>query len=265
MKVNRTVLRYFKRKKQSNRGFSLRALARDVDISAPFLSRVLRGEKPMPYFLLLKLGPILEIEHEVMIALKREYQPPFDVSPSVGHRSENPESKAPLDGWDLVNQQAYEVSLRQWFYLAILEFTTLKNYDGSADTIAQKLGISPVSVGIAVRELAAAGFLKEVDEGRFIKTNKKFRWGSSKSIESIRRFHDQMLEKAQIQLRTRTDAKEFERRLITGITLTTSPERINDAKRRLSEFLHELAEDLIDDNSTEVYQLAAQLFPLTEA
>lgn len=73
-----------------------------------------------------------------------------------------------------------------------------------------------------------------------------------------------MMKKAQEELMKKHSDIDFEKRLMTGITFTASPEKIRDVKKKLSDALHEIANDLIDDNGTEVYQLAAQLFPLTK-
>ncbi|RYZ95173.1 MAG: DUF4423 domain-containing protein [Proteobacteria bacterium] len=88
--------------------------------------------------------------------------------------------------------------------------------------------------------------------------------GSAKPNADIRRFHASMLERAQRELQHAVNEEDFERRLITGITISASPEKIAAAKQRLAECLHEIANELIEDKGTEVYHLAAQLFPLTK-
>jgi hypothetical protein len=103
-----------------------------------------------------------------------------------------------------------------------------------------------------------------VNNGQFKKANVRLRWGSAKSLAEIRNFHDQMLAKAQETLRQQTEDADFQRRLITGITVSANPEKIEAAKRKLAECLHEIANDLTAEPGSAVYHISGQLFPLTK-
>jgi hypothetical protein len=140
---------------------------------------------------------------------------------------------------------------------------SLGNYDGSVAMIASRLRIAKTTAEVAVRELISLGLLKETN-GKLSKVNRKLRFGSSKSLREIRQFHSQMLGKAQEELRDFTDDADFSQRLITGITLTAGPDKIDAARRKLAECLHEIANDLTEDDGTEVFHLSAQLFPITK-
>jgi uncharacterized protein (TIGR02147 family) len=260
MQTHLVLKKYLRKKKKSVAGFSLRRLAEEMGLSASFLSRVFSGEKPVPYALLLRLKDTLDIEPEVFASLREAHQIPL--AGARAPRRGKAEVETSLQDWELTDDQSLS-ALRQWFYLPILEFVTLKNYDGSSAQIARRLNLSVTAVDIALEELTSLGLLKK-ESGRFKKTKKKMRWGSAKSLREVRRFHDQMLGKAQEVLRTQTEEADFRRRLITGITLTASPEKIEEAKKKLAECLHEIANDLTEEEGTEVYHLAMQLIPLTK-
>ena len=66
------------------------------------------------------------------------------------------------------------------------------------------------------------------------------RLASAKSQPEIRNFHKQMLKRAEEELK-KTSPEDFERRLITGITITADPDKIEVAKKMLSDALHEIA------------------------
>ena len=195
-----------------------------------------------------------------MTALKKNYSVAEreQVTPKKGKAKV--ESK--IQDWELSDKASFTI-LRQWFYLAILEFTTLPSFDGSLEVIAKRLGISLPSVEVATRELESLGLLKDFG-GRLVKAQKHLRWGTSKHLQEIRKFHGQLLQKAQDALVKETGEEDFARRLITGIMLTTSPQKVATAKQKLAEFLHELAEELHDEDGHDVYHLSAQLFPLTK-
>lgn len=258
MKVHSTLKKYLAKKQKSSPGFSIRALAKRLNISPSFLSRVFSGQKPLPFSLLVELRSILEIEAEVFELLKEKYVENQTYKSLVA----TADFESQLQSWDLVEKSSFSV-LRQWFYLPILECTTLQNYDGTLQMIARRLGISEFAVQIAVNEMISLGLIKEKN-GHYSKAKKKLRWGSSKTLNEVRTFHHQMMTKAQEELRTRTSDDDFSKRLITGITITASSKHIANAKKRLSEAIHEIANDLIGEDGDEVYHLSAQLFPLTK-
>lgn len=262
MQTHEILKKYFERKRASQCGFSLRLLAQKVNLSPSFLSRVLAGRKPVPYALLLKLAAQLDIEAEVIEGLKANYREPGE-DQRVPAKKRRSQVETEMIDWSLAEKRVLTV-LRQWFYLPLLELTSTAGFDGSVETISRRLGLSKTAAEIAVRELVALGLLKETKSG-FAKTNRKIRWSSGKSLAEIRGFHSQMMTRAQKELETAVADEDFARRLITGITVTASPSRIAWAKNRLSECLHEIANTLADDDGTEVYQLAAQFFPLTKA
>jgi uncharacterized protein (TIGR02147 family) len=171
------------------------------------------------------------------------------------------EVSSAVEDWSIAGTEALPV-LSAWYYVPILELTTLEDYDGSAGQISQRLGLAPKITETALRELLGLGLLFR-ESGRYRKTEKKLRFTSSRPNPHIRKFHDEMLEKSQQALRQATSEADLERRLISGITVTARPERVQDAKRKLAECLHEIANDLAAEPGTEVYHLAVQLFPLT--
>ncbi len=248
MKAHLILQMYFERKKKSSPGFSIRSLARRLEISASFLSRVLNGKKPLPPNLLPKLARALDVEPELL-------------SPPEIKKSKDDVTPAVAD-WALADVEATQI-LRNWYYIPILELTTLANFDGTATEVSQRLNLSATTAEIALRELVSLGLLK-VTDGKYLKTESKLRITSSKSLPLIRKFHDEMLERGQLELRHANSEEDFQRRLITGITVSASPEKIQEAKQRLAEFLHQLANELISEPGTEVYHLGAQLFPLTK-
>ena len=251
MKTHAVLAKYFARKKKASAGFSMRALAKRLDVSAPFLSRVLSGKKSIPPDFLEKLGRALDVEPELLAGLLQDRV-----------LKKGSEVSSPATDWPIADMQATQI-LRNWYNVPILEITTLANFDGTAATIARRLNLSLTSTEIALRELISLGLIT-VNEGRYEKTDRKLRITSAKSLAAIRHFHDEMLEKSQIELRVAQSDAEFQNRLITGITVSASPERVQEAKRKLADFLHELADDLSATPGTEVYHLAAQLFPLTK-
>ncbi|MGE0529324.1 MAG: TIGR02147 family protein [Bdellovibrionales bacterium] len=253
MQAHVALRRYFERKKRTSPGFSLRSLAARLEISPSFLSRIFNGKKPIPAELGAKLASALDVEPELLPTAALSSQP---TKPEPLK-----EVTSAVEDWEITETQALQV-LRNWYYLPVLEFTTLKDFDGSVEQIATGLRLPLPVAEVALRELESLGLLRRVN-GRYEKVHEKIRFTSAKTIPWIRKFHDNMMERAQAELRNATSEEEYQKRLITGITLTADPEKIQVARQRLAECLHEIANDLIASPGTEVYHLAVQLFPLT--
>lgn len=249
--------RYFEKKKRETRRFSMRSLARQIDVSPAFLSRMLRGERAIPFKLLDSLGEALDIEPVVLHDLKDQH-PRNPKKPKIRPKL-GLETKP--GNWDLAGPNDFGF-LRQWFYLPILNITDLKNFDGRMETIAKRLGLSPITTEVAIRELLAAGLLK-LKNGRLSFERRFLRWSSAKSLTEVRRFHGQMLDKAKDQLRHHTSDEELAHRLIMGVTFTASSEKIEAAKKQLNDCVYKIVDELSAEPGDEVYHLAAQLFPLT--
>lgn len=245
MKTHHALRMYLERKKKTSPGFSMRSLARRMEVSPSFLSRALNGKKSMPAELQSKLALALDVEPELLNKPTQHH-----VTPAV-------------EDWVLTEKDAVKI-LRNWYYLPLLELTTLQNFDGSSEAIAKRLGLSVEVAEIALRELTSLGLIRW-ENGRPVKADSKIRFTSSKSVQAFRKFHDDMLEKAQQELRAASTEEEFQQRLITGITLTANEEALQEAKRKLASCLHEIANDLASSPGTEVFHLSAQLFRLSRS
>ncbi len=73
-----------------------------------------------------------------------------------------------------------------------------------------------------------------------------------------------MIGKALRQLTHCTTEKDFDHRLITGLTVGGDPKKLPEARKRLMSALYEIAEFLADGDNSEVFHLGSQLFPLTK-
>ena len=255
---------YFDRKRSKNPSYSLRALARDLGKSAPFVSQLFRGKRRVPFDLISSLAEVLEMDEMA----RRE------LSFSSVFHSALPESiKNDLGETFKVQStgefRSYEESLltefdllRNWYYVAILDLVSLKQFQPNPAWIAKKLKISLYQVETALKALFAAGLLIEKD-GRWVKSKHKLRFSTKASKESVRLFHRQMIEKSLSELTTKTDEISFQKRLISGMSIATNPKNLERAKNRLNEMIFELSEILSEGECTELYQFNLQLFALT--
>ncbi len=253
MKAHEILKEHFERKKRA--GYSLRALARDLGVSPAFVSNVFAAKKKVPLKLAEKLVRILDIDKETALEIRRQLLPPDDKSSSVY------KSPASSTNWKVTSKKGLS-ALKQWYYLAAMECTLLEDYDGSAEYISRRLEVPLPSIRVALKDLVSLGLLIEKD-GRVQKPSRRLRFSSSESQQEIRNFHRQMLRRADEELGN-SSPEAFEKRLITGLTITADPARLAVAKKMLSDSLHEIANYLSSSSPGEVYHLSAQLVPLTK-
>lgn len=251
---------HFLKKKKSSKGFSLRRLTELTGTSQAFLSRVLNGEKAVPYALLLKLIKALDVEPELAVELKNAHQDRVtdDAAPRRGRAT----TESPLASYEPMSNQDFSI-LREWYYLPILDYHTLVNFDDRAETLAHRLGLDLPIVKSALAKLLSLGLLKKEGD-RLVKSNLHLRWASSVSRDEVRKFHEEILKKAIQELHHFSSERDFKNRLITSFTLGVPRSQIEAAKARLSKCLHEIAQELAGDPGEEIYALALQFFPLTK-
>lgn len=257
-----------KRMVRNNPSYSLRAVAKKVGVSAPYLSRVLKGERPVPDARFLALTDALGMDD----SSKRRLREAMLRERVKGRRettsflkevlSEGKRATSTLNSYAEGGANEHSL-LEPWFKVALLDLITCANFQPDAEWIAKRLGIHAAEAKRGFHQLAEAGMIAEKD-GRWIKAESKMRFPTRRSMPSVRRYHRRMMEKAIHLLESRTSDKDFAERMITGISFAVNPKRLPKARERLLEMLYEIAEILTQGECTEVFQLNAQLFALTK-
>jgi len=202
--------------------------------------------------MLSRMLKLLDVDSETAQDLTRVFLEKVTLpQPPIGENSQK---------WQIEGSGGFAI-LAKWYYLAIMEFLSTKLYDGSSGSIASNLGLSNYSVETALRQMLAQGLLVEKD-GRLRKSKRYLRLASAHSKQEVRAFHKQMLAKATEEL-DKAHEHDFQRRLIFGITVTADAAKLAEAKKMLSDSLHQIAAYLSESQGEEVYHLSAQLFPLS--
>lgn len=265
MKPHQLLKKYLERKQKVNPKYSLRAFARDLEVNAGFVSRMLNGTQEVPLKRLGQLAKILELDAVALKDLKKAIA--FEFMSEIGISSKDMaiNSKQSLVTFEEKAMTAKEMSvLSPWYNIAILELCTCENFQANSKWIAERLNITVAQAEKSVSYLQTNGYIKEED-GQLIKTHKHVRLPTKQSAEIVRHFHKNMMELAVKEMFQKTDNKSFNERLITSTSIAVNPENIPAAKERLAEMQLEIAEMLREGGCTEVYDLTLALFPLTKS
>lgn len=159
-------------------------------------------------------------------------------------------------------EKDYFVYFSRWYYAAIREMVLLPEFKEDSDWISRKLS-PPITVKeaeTALELLQKLGFLKR-EKGRLVQSEKNISTAREIISLAIANFHRQMMQRAMESI----DLTKPEKRDISSLTVALSPEKFQEAKRRIQEFRRELNVLLSEDGSPKsVYQINFQLFNLSE-
>lgn len=246
-----TLKEVFTQRQKANAYYSLRAYARDLNVHPSTLSLILKGKRRLPLKNLkttitaLNLSPIKESFFKESfyrakaklddIQMKEEYQNRY------------------------ILDEAHHNIIAEWEYYAVLSLVETKDFKSNPEFVAQKLEITVSRAEIVLENLLKANLLKiEVDE--YILTQNALRTTEDISSKALRKSHIETLDMGKNKL----EEVELELRDFSSMTIAINPEKLVEAKTVIREFRQKLASLLRDGEKTDVYQVAIQLYPLTQ-
>lgn len=262
--ILRLLKAHYDKKKSENPNFTLRLLAQKINMSPAYISLIFKGKRNLSFTYLERICTALDLDNDSRNELIIEYLK----QDGLRNIADLPIREiGELEG--LRNVQVSPVGnkkftlLTPWYMLPIIDSTLLKDYDGSAQWIAKKLNLDQATVEEAIMQLLNHSLLEDRD-GKFLKKEANIEFRSGKNLEEIRSHHLEFLDLAREQLAIKTEKDDFERRLISGMTVAISKEKAKSFKYKLNQLLYSfLKEAQEDEDVSDVYRLSIQLFPLT--
>lgn len=248
--------------KKQNPRYSMRALARDLNVSVSFVSDLIKGKRQIPkqrvddFKRVMKMDTVAQRLFDQSIKRAFLYKNAISDEPMTSS-----EFKSKIIEYSEVQRKKSNI-YNHWFNVALMDLLTCVNETMTPESMAKRLNVTPSQVKMSLSLLESEGFIMKTPNG-WSKVDERIRFPTTYSIESIRGFHNQMIDLAKKQLLQETSTESFKNRLINGVTVAVNPKNLERAKARLNDALCEVAEILSEGDCTEVYQLNAQLFPLT--
>ncbi len=238
----RVLEKHFNARRKVNPNYSIRAFANLLKISSSALSAMLSGKRSITSEMCLRLGTGLGMSVE---EIQRLVEGELDHTP--------------------IELSAFSV-ISDWHHYAILELMRTKGFKQDVRWIGQKLKISSTETLCAVNRLKEAGFIKTLDDGRWVevgdtaKTNITGRTSSAGS----RKLQKQILERAICAL----EELPIDVRDNTSITIAIKPEILSEVIQKIKVFRRSLASFIEEESEalggpTEVYNLGIAFYPLT--
>lgn len=272
MAINKTepahkiLMKAYGRLKKDNPSISIRAVASRMGISPNFLGAVFKGKKRLPGDRVNRLTELLKMDSIAKMKLEKALL--FDTIKLSGQASlaprifESTEKSASVESRDERPIREFSV-YKNWYHVALLDLVTCSDFSADPVWIGNRLGISSFLAKRALEDLIENGLI-EIKNEIYLKANMVIRYPTTRSMQTIRDYHKEMLSKALQVMLLKTDDASFNLRLITAISFAANTAAIEKGKKRLMELIYEIADLMCDGDCTEVYQLNVQLFPVTK-
>jgi hypothetical protein len=233
-------------RRKKNPLYSLRAFARDLQVSTTCLSDVLAQKRRFSKKNAAKIAQNLGLAGTV---------------PSSAAIRTPTDPRTSYDLQTLTEAEFAEIS--DWHHYAILNLAKLRSNNASPAWIARRLAIDEAVAATALERLTAAGLI-QVCAGKLHRTSRPLTTSNGVPSSSIRKYHSQILQLASRSL----EQDPVETREFAAATIAIDPARIDEAREMLYSALEKVTAFLeLGDAShrREVYSLAVQFFPLTRA
>lgn len=254
----------FEERTKRNPRYSLRAFARDLEVSPGFLSRMLSGKKAtLSFRRAVDLGRRLKLDEQVERRLVKAAAlgaiRDLDCRRflAAGWGNEGPDNQ-----FHVVELDQFR-ALAEWHHLAILDLSQVASFNPSIPWIAEQLQITTAQVESAVERLVRLKLLVIEEDGTWRKTNSKIVIPTKQSDPAVREHHKQMMERAVLAME-REGAREFSQRKVISSTLAIGSKHIAKAQALIEQFRTQLMEMTEKGGAEEVYQLNIQFFRHTQ-
>jgi len=249
-------------KQRTNPRYSLRAWAKHVGVEATSLSRILRGER--------KLSLDLAVKVAENLGLKEKEKRYFEILVLLENAKSDQEKELysdilkslwPANNINLVAIDRFRL-ISDWYHLAILEMTELKDFQSDPKWIAKSLGeeLTPSMVEEALSRLIRLDLLVADKKGKLqrVARSSMIKVGDEGPSEAVQKYHLQVVEKAKKAIRSIPENE----RDFRATTLTIKQVDFKKAADLLRQ-CHNSLSQLSARGGDETYQISSQIFPIT--
>lgn len=256
----RDVLKeYLSRRCEHNPRYSLRALARDLQMSPSRLSEALNGKAGISAASAKKISERLGLG-----AQESQYFYLLVQKEHARCRHIRKKAAEEIEGFSGISKKA-RITLDQfqvvsdWYHYAILEFFSMPDFEPRFEWFAKKLDLPLVTIEQAFKRLFRVG-LVELKGTFFQPSDSQTVYEGNQPSEAGRLQHRQMLEKAIKSLDEQTIDERENDTLVVAIDPDDFP-KLQEKIRRFRDELNQLAESGV--NKRKVYAMTVGMFNLT--
>ncbi len=239
--------------------FSNRDFAKRAGLGSPsFLRMIIQGKRNLSLKTAQKISVALKLASEEALYLEGLVRLSHEVSAREGDKILRDLLKSrKLKASRLMLSQEYDL-FSKWYYIPIFEgLGSLWKTEG-AEEIAAATRLSVREVKEALKLLESLNLIEQKD-GRWIRKEMALEATNPMMNIHVRNFHREMVKKGLEMI----DSLPPESRELGTVTIAVNERSLKDIRERLNEFRREInALYTSTDDSTAIYQLNFQLFPV---
>lgn len=222
---------------ESNSSYSLRAMARSLNISPSTLSEVMSGKLNLSRATAKKIGSKLNLKlKEIsyfceLIEYESLKDPELREQALERMRTLHPKKRKVSD----LSLEHFR-QMADWYHAAILELPLLPEFDLSIENIAKTLRISKPQADLAVGRLIKLGLLDRDEDGAITRQQCDYSVRSDVKNAAMRQYYNQMLSKISTALEEQTPKE----RLSGYLNIPFSKKGLEKADKAIDRFILEL-------------------------
>ncbi|MES3037383.1 MAG: TIGR02147 family protein [Bdellovibrionota bacterium] len=255
--VSEILASAFDGRKNRNANYSLRAFARDLDVSPSRLSEVMGGSEGISENTALKIAEKLKLKPQEKIFFMDTILATAARNEEVRKLAKIRIEKARKNRLLLELQEDQFKAIADWYHAAILELTQVCGFQNDVDWISAELGITPLQTKDAIARLKKLGLIQTRADGSWEIHSDAYQTFSKSSL-AVKRFHQQILEKSLNSIKHDPVADRECQAMILAVPRKDLPKFAH----KMRDFLRESWEEIGDSPKDELYALSVQLIPI---
>lgn len=256
--IRNQIEAFFKKAKKRNSLYSLRALAKNLNVPASNLSAFMKGKR--------KFSPdtIEAIANKII-------KNPEDRKDILGRMNEllieklkkNKSSTSDYSFQSLTEDEF--LKLDEWYFYAIRSLLSLSTFKLDFKWIAERLNLSIEQVEQALQQMLNMGLIQITADNRVVKSSKHLKTPDTaiknpEVVRVTRKIHEQSIQQALYSLHHH----DVSLRDITWVNIPTNTAKIEKSRELIRKFQDDMLALLEDGNENEVYRLTVQFCPLSK-
>jgi uncharacterized protein (TIGR02147 family) len=251
----------FKLRLQRRPSYSLRAFARDLQMSPASLTEFLHNRQGMSFERVTSVAKVLNWSNEhkehfwdlVCAKFARDMGARRSALARVNERIKRVPTKIHLDAFKMMSD---------WYHLAILELVRIRPEFGSPSQVAGQLNLPVPVAREAMARLARLELLEQFDDRRYRTSTKTSQAGDEGPSEAVRVFHHQMMSLSQEAL----EKVPYSQRESLSIIFSGKKRDLQEMRAEVRDAIYGIVSRFAKGEPEDTLQaVTLQIFPLWEA
>lgn len=235
-----------------NPAFSVRALARKIDLQPSATNEILKGKRRVSYEMAEKIATKLLLDPTEKMNLMKDFPQ------KLNRKSKNKLGKEQELSQVKLSTQQFEL-ISDWSHYAILNLIETKNFIQTPEAIAERLAITPKKAQETLNNLINLN-LVHYEDGILKRTFRQ-----TNTVDDVRNLSLQKMHIADMEMaKEKLSEVDVKLRDFTSYTLAFDINLLPKVKELIRKFQDDVDELMSEAKPTEVYKMNTYIYPLTK-